>query len=303
MNYTELAFTAPAPLADMLVAGLGEIGFESFSDDPDAEETEGLVSVLAYIKAEEYNAESAGEVMAGYEGQNIPFRTKHIEGQNWNEEWEKAFEPVTIAGTVWVRATFHAPNHELPHEIVIVPKMSFGTGHHATTSLMIAELLRLQPAGQATLDAGSGTGILAIMAAKLGANPIMAFDIDEWPVENARENFALNGIENVNLWQGTAEGIKTALETANSLSGQADTWQGPAQFSLILANINRNILLDEMPYYAEVCATGGYLLLSGFYTEDADTLEQRGAELGFVPVRRSNENNWCCALLQYMPSV
>ncbi|MES2386416.1 MAG: 50S ribosomal protein L11 methyltransferase [Bacteroidota bacterium] len=296
MDYTELDITAPAGLTEILIAELGQIGFESFTEQEN--EAEGIGRFLAYIPTNSFNEAALNDLAQTYADLGeIRLKRTDIPAQNWNEEWEKQFRPVSIADQVYIRADFHEANNNLPYELVINPKMSFGTGHHDTTALMIAELLKIQPAGKSVLDAGSGTGVLIIMAAKLGASPLMAFDIDEWPVENARENIALNGIENVCLWQGTA----------NKIKAETEAWAGPKAFDIILANINRNILLDEMPYYSEAAAPGSLLLLSGFFHEDADALEAKGKELGYTPVRRSSGNaadtmpdhKWCCILMQY----
>lgn len=199
---------------------------------------------------------------------------------NWNEEWEKNYDPIAVDELVYVRASFHESQPGFRHEIVINPKMSFGTGHHATTYQVLRLQGEIDHQGKRVLDVGSGTGILAIMAHLLGAKEVEAFDIDDWCVENGNENFDLNGL-------ATRMGLGT-IRQVNP--------QGP--FDIILANINKNVLLDELKIYSDLLISGGYLLLSGFYTEDIDDLVQEAKKHSLELLKTSSKDNWAALILQ-----
>jgi ribosomal protein L11 methyltransferase len=199
---------------------------------------------------------------------------------NWNEEWEKNYDPIEVEELVYVRASFHQPKEGFRHEIVINPKMSFGTGHHATTFQMLRHQGEVDHSGKRVLDVGSGTGILAIMAHLLGASQVEAFDIDDWCVDNGNENFDLNGLK-------TRMGLGT-IRQVNP--------QGP--FDIVLANINKNVLLDEMEIYAALLPSQGYLLLSGFYTEDIEDLVQAALPFGLELLKKSSKDNWAALILK-----
>ncbi|WP_373400530.1 50S ribosomal protein L11 methyltransferase [Algoriphagus halophilus] len=199
---------------------------------------------------------------------------------NWNEEWEKNYDPIEVDDLVFVRASFHDPAPGFQYEIVINPKMSFGTGHHATTYQMLKHQAEIDHKGKRVLDVGSGTGILAIMAHLLEAQEIEAFDIDEWCVENGNENFDLNGLS-----------TRMDIGTIREVNPQG-------KFDIILANINKNILLDEMEIYAELLDSKGFLLLSGFYTEDIEDLLDHAAPLGLSLYKKNSKDNWAALILQ-----
>ncbi|MCX6185182.1 MAG: 50S ribosomal protein L11 methyltransferase [Flavobacterium sp.] len=252
--------------SEILVAELGELPFESF--------VESEFGLTAYIQKELWNEDILADlfVLQSLEF-NISYTIEEIEQVNWNEEWEKNFEPIEVDGICHVRAPFH-PKTAAEFDIVIEPKMSFGTGHHETTHMMIQHLLHLDVQGKKTLDMGCGTAILAILAEMKGAQPIDAIDIDNWCYLNSIENAARNNCQYITVYEGDA-----AL-----LVDQ--------KYELIIANINRNILLADMPAYTKCLLPGGILLLSGFYEEDIPFLEASCVENGLQYVSKLQRNNW-----------
>ncbi len=273
MDYLEFKITCLEEFREILIAEFAEIGFDSF-----LETDEGLA---AYILESELDREVFDRLINVY---SAPAKIEFTEGimpkVNWNEQWEKNYDPIAVEDLVYVRASFHEPQQSFRHEIVINPKMSFGTGHHATTYQMLRHQFELDHSGKRVLDVGSGTGILAIMAQLLGAKEVEAFDIDDWCVENGNENFDRNGI-------GTRMGLGTIREVNP---------QGP--FDLILANINKNVLLDELEVYADLLISKGYLLLSGFYTQDVEDLIQAAIPKGLSRIKSSEKDNWAALILQ-----
>src|SRR5690606_6176621 len=203
---------------------------------------------------------------------------QELEGQNWNKLWESNFNPITVADQCYVRATFHAPRPDMPYEIVIDPKMSFGTGHHQTTSMMLTYILENDFQDKEVLDMGCGTGILAILASKRGAKYVLAVDYDDVCVASVEENNLLNHIANV----------EAALGSKEAIAGKV--------FDVILANINRNILLDQLEQYARSLKPPGELYMSGFYDgEDLAILTDKAREVGFVYESKKVSDNWCAA--------
>jgi ribosomal protein L11 methyltransferase len=269
LNYLELKLTLSPDFTEILMAELAELGFESF-----VETDEGLD---AYIVENDFNEKSLREVLAKYQAiKAIGYSWQALEKKNWNEEWERGYEPIEVGLAIRVRALFHEPDGRFEHELLITPKMSFGTGHHETTWLVMNEQLSLPHAHADILDVGCGTGILAILARKLGAGTLLAFDIDEWAVENTRENFSLNEVtEQAEVFQGTITGV-------------------PAErrFGGILANINRNILLNEIPRYVQHLLTGGWLVVSGFYENDAPDIIRCAEAQGLTFQRMNTRNQW-----------
>ena len=252
--------------SEILVAELGELPFESF--------VESEFGLTAYIQKELWNATILDDLFVLQSPEfNISFTIEEIEQVNWNEEWEKNFEPIEVDGMCHVRAPFH-PKTAAQYDIVIEPKMSFGTGHHETTHMMIQHLLRLDVHGKKTLDMGCGTAILAILAEMKGAQPIDAIDIDNWCYLNSIENAARNTCQHITVYEGDA----------SLLVDQ--------RYDLIIANINRNILLADMQAYANCLVSGGTLLLSGFYVEDIPFLEASCTENGMQFVSQLQRNNW-----------
>ncbi|SFH34072.1 50S ribosomal protein L11 methyltransferase [Pontibacter chinhatensis] len=274
MDFLEVTLKVNADFADILTAELAELGFDAFVETEDG--------FSAYVEEDKYSQQDLEEVLARYaDFVQVEYTVQKIERQNWNEEWERNFEPLFIGGQVSVRASFHEKPAEAKYDIVINPKMSFGTGHHETTTLMIENQLTLDHQGKRVLDMGCGTGILAIMAGELGATEIVAVEIEDWTVENARENAELNGYASIDVRLGGAETIA-----------------GDEPYDIILANINRNVLLEDMPAYKAVLKPGGYLLLSGFYTEDLPMIQQRCEELGLTYGSHRVKNNWVSAIFK-----
>lgn len=277
MNYIELQLTLSPDFADILTAELAELGFESFT-----ETDEGL---NAYVPEADFDADAVADVVARYQAQTaIAYTVTSLEKKNWNAEWEQNYQPievVTEAASVRVRASFHEPDNRFTYDLLINPKMSFGTGHHETTHMMMQHQLGLDQAGKTVLDVGSGTGILAILAVKLGATDALAFDIEEWAVENAIENASLNHCPQVRVFGGTIEGVP-----ANE------------QFDVVLANINRNVLLAEIPAYVSHLKPGGYLLVSGFYEHDAPDITQKALESGLSIITQLTRNQWASVLFK-----
>jgi len=267
MDYVQLTLTCLEEYREILIAELAAIGFDSFL------ETE--TGIEAYVLQEQFSRDSFDEVIFTY---REPAALTVVEGVlpkvNWNEEWEKNYDPIEVGKLVYVRASFHAAQSGFQHEIVINPKMSFGTGHHATTFQLLSLQGKIDHQGKRVLDVGSGTGILAIMAYLLGAKEVEAFDIDSWCVDNGNENFELNGLS-------TRMGLGTIREVKP---------EGP--FELILANINKNVLLDELAIYSSLLAPQGILLLSGFYSEDIDDLNQVASLNGLRLTSQSTKDNW-----------
>ncbi|KYG83540.1 50S ribosomal protein L11 methyltransferase [Roseivirga echinicomitans] len=274
MNYIEIKVHCDQPFSEILIAEMGELDFDTFV------ETE--VGFDAYISEDVFSHPALQQLFNNYRKQTrIWYELNKIEKQNWNEEWEKNYDPIEVGTDIFVRATFHESKPGFKHEIIIHPQMSFGTGHHETTHQMLALEMTLDHQGKTVLDVGAGTGILAIMASKLGASEVSATDIDDWCIDNARENFALN-----------------AIEPKDVLLGTIDEFTFDAPFDILYANINKNVLLAEMEHYAKLTKSGGHLFLSGFYTHDeADILECTAAN-GFEKLNSTERKNWAAILLK-----
>lgn len=273
MDYLEFKITCLEEFREILIAELAEIGFDSFM-----ETEEGLD---AYAPQNEFDREAFNEIVEKYSlPAQISMHESIMPKVNWNEEWEKNYDPITVEDLVFVRASFHEPVEGFKYEIVINPKMSFGTGHHATTFQMLKHQGEIDHQGKRVLDVGSGTGILAIMAHLLEAREVEAFDIDEWCVENGNENFDLNGLT-----------TRMDIGTIREVNPQGI-------YDIILANINKNVLLDEMEIYASLMPAEGYLLLSGFYTEDIDDLMEVAQPLGLKLLKSNSKDNWAALILQ-----
>lgn len=273
MNYIEIKVSCDELFRDILIAEMAELDFDSFV------ETE--VGFDAYIPEEHFSHPGLQQLFNNYRKQTkIWYELKKVPKQNWNEEWEKNYDPIQVGDDIYVRATFHEPKPEVAYEIVINPKMSFGTGHHETTHQILALQLKVDHQQKTVLDVGSGTGILAIMAAKLGATSVAATDVDDWCIENATENFALNKVEPDWVKQGTI-----------------DTLNLTEPYDIVLANINKNVLLAEMAHYAMLTKPGGHLFLSGFYAHDEADILTATSALGFTKMESTVKRDWMALLL------
>ena len=268
-NYIELNAVIEDPeLADIVVAELAEYPFESFANEP---------SMLKAYIPQTAMADCMEQVNALLDRYGVSERRYvQIESQNWNALWESNFEEVLVADRVAIRAPFHAPHPEFGAlDVVIMPKMSFGTGHHSTTRLMVEMLLGMNVEGRRGLDMGSGTGVLAILAAKLGAAMVDAVDIDDMADESCRENAVTNGV---------AERVHPILGDVRSVAG--------GKYDFIVANINLNILLRDMPAYAGMLNEGGVLVMSGFLEEDVAAITERAESLGLSAGRSKGDGGW-----------
>jgi len=274
MNYIEASFELDPvlPAREILYAELADKGFEAFEDTENG--------VNAYIQKDQYIIGSLDDlIVSKMEFQNVKCVITEIEKQNWNSVWESNFEAITVNENCIIRAPFHDKENVL-FDILISPQMSFGTGHHETTFLMANELFELDIKGNDVLDMGSGTGVLAIIAEKLGANSIRAIDIEEGAYLNAIENCQLNNTTRIIVEKGDSK----------LLAG--------SKFQVILANINKNILLQDIPEYSRCLVTGGKLLLSGFFTTDINELILAGEKSGLKFVAKKDKNNWALVMLE-----
>lgn len=271
MSFVTLTITCGGEKREFLLADLSLFPFSAF------EETE--TGLLASCDEEEWTGED--EIVRIIERYKVPYLIDRVEKINWNEEWEKNYDPVIVEEQCIVRASFHEPRPEFPYEILITPKMSFGTGHHATTYQILKYQIELDHKNKKVLDVGCGTGALAIMAHKKGATNITAIDIDDWCVENSQENFALNNCEGIELKLG---GIELVNEKEI--------------FDIILANINKNVLLQQITDYAKCMKPEAILVLSGFYTEDIPDLLKVAEASGLGYMTRSRKDKWAMLVLK-----
>ena len=273
MKYFEVTFTTSPcneTVNDVVSALAGEIGFESF--------VEWENGVQAYIQQSLFDEEALKSMVADFPlpDTTIEYTVVEAEDKDWNEEWEKNFfQPIVIGDRCCIHSTFHKDTPQTEYEILINPQMAFGTGHHETTSSIISELLEADLQGKSVLDMGCGTSILAILASMRGADPITAIDIDDWCVNNSRDNITLNGIENITVEWGDANLLK-----------------GRTPFDVIIANINRNILLADMAQYAACMHPGSELFMSGFYVQDIPVIQERAESLGMEFIHHREKNNW-----------
>ena len=267
-NYLEFQFEIhpPVPASEILIAELGSLGFESFVENEDG--------VTAYILKEEFNENMLTEVrILDSDEFKISYSSSEIQQVNWNEEWEKNFQPIVVDDICSVRAPFH-PKPETEFDIIIEPKMSFGTGHHATTHMMIQFILKNEWKGKSVLDMGCGTGVLAILSSQKGANPVEAIDIDNWCYLNTLENIERNNVPEISVKEGGAELL------------------GEKKYDVIIANINRNILLNDMQKYVSVLQPDGDLYLSGFYKEDIPIIQEACEKLGLKFQENLEKDKW-----------
>lgn len=271
MDYIELSinFEPRDPWADIAIALLSELPYESF--------VENETGILAYIPAMQFNKKEVEKLFSEhFPCQEVQFliQDRFIEQENWNAKWESDFEPVHVGEELSILAPFHDKRLAKKRNIVIMPKMSFGTGHHQTTRLMCSFLLEEKVNSSNVLDMGTGTGILAILAEQLGANSILAVDIEDWSVENTLENAERNTCVKI---EGRCGDIDCVHEK---------------DFDIIMANINRNILLRHLPFYSGKLKDSGLLFLSGFFTTDSEDLIKAANDVGLTFVSQKTEENW-----------
>jgi len=255
--------------SDILVARLSHAGFEGFEEEPR--------KLYAFIPESLYDVAKVEKIIAEIKGVADPyhtlFKTEVIEPRNWNAEWEKDFEPVLVGDFCAIRAHFHEAVSGVKYDIIITPKMSFGTGHHATTYLMITAMKDIQFSGQRVLDFGTGTAVLAILACKLGAASVLAIDSDEWSIENAVENVAVNDCPNIQI-------------------EQKDSLSGTGQFDVILANINLRVILENMDSLRQHLKQTGVFIGSGVLESDEEKIRKRAVGAGFIFELQVIKDNW-----------
>lgn len=268
MYYLQLTIpTTDATIREVLVAELAELGFESFAESQDA--------LHAYIPEEQYKSNTAAELIDRYA---LNFTIDIIAQKNWNATWESSFEPVRVSDYCIIRADFHSRPEDVEFDIVITPKMSFGTGHHATTRLMIAQMREMNMRDKSILDFGSGTGVLAILAAKEGAADITAIDNDEWAYKNAKENIERNGTTDIKVLQGSLDAV------------------GDEKYDMILANINRHILVKYMRQMSDKLNDGGRVLMSGILVSDEDVILSSATKAGLQLLTKTTSEQWMSLL-------
>jgi ribosomal protein L11 methyltransferase len=270
MNYLEIKLNTCTPEQnEILIALLADIGFDGF------EETENYLK--AFIPEIKFDKETLDAVT---NSNNLSYALTVIEQQNWNAQWESSFEPVVVNNFAAIRAGFHQPVKNVQHEIIITPKMSFGTGHHATTFLMMEQMSALNFTNKSVVDFGTGTGVLAILAEKMGASAITAIDNDDWSIENAKENISTNNSKNI------------ALQKAESIPLNQ-------KYDIILANINLNVILQNMPLITKACRPGTQILLSGFLITNEVSIRGSLTENSIVLQAFTHQKDWICVNAQY----
>lgn len=266
-RYLELSLLQiPDEYKEILIAELQLIDYEYFWEDADC--------LKAYIEADKYQALAIDELLSRYGLEGIERLAAEQNQENWNEKWESSFHPIDVEGIVYIRASFHEPKEEFKYQIEIEPKMSFGTGHHATTYMMIQQMLTIPVLNCKVLDYGCGTGILAIMANKLFANEVVAIDIDSICIENSEENFARNNVGYIKLIEGNITSVTDF------------------DYQIILANITRNIIIENLSEISRRILFGGYLICSGFYKEDVQKIKLEAEKNGFMMHTVLDRDNW-----------
>lgn len=280
MQYIEVTFSLTPwseTAKDVLTALAGDIGFESFVDEEER--------LKAYIQKRLYDEENLESIVSDFPMPDIAIRyvAEEQEDKDWNEEWEKNFfQPIIIADRCVIHSTFHKDIPPMEYDILINPQMAFGTGHHETTNLIVSRLLESNLQGKSVLDMGCGTSILAILAAKRGADPILAIDIDEWCVSNSADNITLNDVNNISVRLGDADLLRKERP----------------DFDLIIANINRNILTADMDAYAACMHKGSRIFLSGFYIEDIPVIRESLGSNGLSFVEYHENNRWAMVVAE-----
>ena len=253
----------------MLIALLGELGYEGFQQEEEI--------LRAYVREEQFDRAALEVVLRQFE---VGYTDQRLAERNWNEEWEKNFEPVVVDDFCAIRAHFHKPITGVEHALLITPKMSFGTGHHATTFMMIRAMRELDFRGKRVLDFGTGTGVLAILAEKLGAESVLAIDNDDWSIANAEENIEMNECNRLELKK---------IDSLSSLNGP---------FDILLANINKHIIVGEMGAMGQHLAEGGVILMSGLLEDDYQDIENEAAKINYSISVRMTKGAWICLKLE-----
>ncbi len=266
IQYLEIKIAAIESVQEILVAELAEMQYEGFVHEPDC--------LIAYIPETDFRKNDLESLLLQTLGK-IDFELTAIVNQNWNEQWEKNFEPISIRNQVYIRALFHPAQSNCKYIITIQPKMSFGTGHHATTQLMIEKMLTINFKGKRVLDMGTGTAVLAILAKQLGATMVLAIDNDEWAINNANENIGLNHLMDIEVKLGDEKII-----------------QNEQPFDIILSNITKNYNLQNIPLYARLLPADGHLFMSGFYDTDVAEIEQMAIDNGLKIQDVQRNNAW-----------
>jgi len=271
-DYALISVVCPPQFSEILMAELAEFGFQSFQESETGFE--------GAIDSSNYDEALIITLFEKYIHAGITWKKSDINKENWNVKWEENYEPVSVDDKIIVRASFHEVKETYLYDIIINPKMSFGTGHHETTWLMMRNLLDLDLHGKSVLDAGCGTGVLGILAGKMGAGHIVSFDIEGWAVENARENFELNSI-NGKIIYGSVDRVPDE------------------KFDVILANINKNVLLDQMEFYSSRLKPSGTLLISGFYEQDIVDMLKKASYIGMKKIESMTKNLWALVILSW----
>ncbi|MBO7133664.1 MAG: 50S ribosomal protein L11 methyltransferase [Bacteroidales bacterium] len=272
MNYLEISIAIPRSnpaLSDILVAFLAELDFDSFCEENG--------NLMAYIEEEKYNKPEVDAILEQF---GVSAAVKVIPQENWNRQWEENFSPIVVDDNLAIKAPFHSETFDTKHTIIIEPKMSFGTGHHATTSMMCRLIAELDLKGKVGLDMGCGTGILAIYASILGASKIYAIDIDQWAYENTVENAERNGVSNIVASRGDVQDIPEV------------------EYDFVFANINLNILKKQIPTYAKLMKKGAVLLLSGFFLAEIDQIKEVCASCGLSFVKCISAEEWTACVFE-----
>lgn len=263
---------------DILAAMAGEVGYESFEDTD--------FGLKGYIQQDALDEDELAMMIKDFpfDGMTVTYSTREAEYRDWNEQWEnEGFEPIFITDNCVVHDGRHLPNRQMETMVEIDAKLAFGTGTHETTKMVARQLIETNPEGKRVLDCGCGTGILGIIALKLGAESVVGYDIDEWSADNARHNAVINGVG----------------DYYDALLGDAGILDASLSFDIILANINRNILIADMPIWQPLLNKGGRLIVSGFYSSDVDALIAKASTLGLALESRHNDGEWECLCFHF----
>lgn len=273
MQYLEFEIPCNSETGEILIAELSQIGFDSFLEED--------TFIKAYIKASLLKPEELSSILNYYSIDSKSVISSELENKNWNEIWEKSYKPLVVADKCYIRASFHTPKPQYPYEIIIQPKMSFGTGHHSTTAQVMELMLVSDLKNKSVLDMGCGTGLLAVLAHKMGATKIKAIDNDEWAYKNTLENLHNNKVAGAEVAFGEIDDVKE--ET----------------FDIILSNITKNINKEYIKHYSKMLVKGGKLIVSGFYVDDLEDIKKEAIKYGFILLSYRSNKNWCAAIFNY----